>query len=172
MLLKIWQSVRWRMPKLQHWAEALNFNPSAGLCPSARLTVAIHRFSAGLRQDTVGVLIRREMRYQEQGCEEGQPVLLDGQVCIASWVILFHRFSIKHPSLISKKLQVLCKRPPLWVSMNISPTPNPLKISKMTTAMNIYQYILHRLYHYLLKDSLHFRRKKFPSLTLGESHSL
>ena len=45
--------------------------------------VAIHRFSAGLRQDTVGVLIRMEMRYQEQGCEEGQPVLLDGQVCIA-----------------------------------------------------------------------------------------
>ena len=50
------------MPKLQHSAEALNFNPSAGLCPSVRLMVATHRFSAGLRQDTVGVLIRMEMR--------------------------------------------------------------------------------------------------------------
>ena len=71
------------MPKLQHLAEALSFNPSAGLCLSVRLTVAIRRFSAGLRQDTVGVLIRMEIRYQEQGCEEGQPVLRDGQVCIA-----------------------------------------------------------------------------------------
>lgn len=70
------------MPKLQHSAEAPSFNPSAGLCLSARLMVAIHRFSVGLQQGTVGVLIRMEMRYQGQGCEEGQPVRLDGQVCI------------------------------------------------------------------------------------------